>query len=47
MGKASDTTDGVGDEEFLVTTQMQLAGRGVEGRKEFVFGENGCAGEGV
>ena len=47
MGKASDKTDGVGDEEFLVTTEMQLAGRGVESREEFVLGEDRGSSEGV
>ena len=47
VGQAADETDGVGDEELLVAAELKLAGGGVEGREEFIFGENGGAGEGV
>ncbi len=45
VGEAADKTDGVGDEEFLVVGQQELPRGGVERGEEFVFGEDGGAGE--
>ena len=43
--EAADETDGVGDEEFLISAQEELARGGVERGEEFVFGEDVGAGE--
>lgn len=45
--EAADEAHGVGNEEFLVAAQEELAGGGVEGGEEFVLGEDVGAGEGV
>lgn len=45
--EAADETDGVGDEELVITGEVKLAGGGVEGGEEFVFGEDVGAGERV
>ena len=47
VGEAADEADGVGDEELVIAGEVKLAGGGIEGGEEFVFGEHAGAGEGI
>jgi len=47
VGELADEADGVGEEDVLVGGEAEAARGGIEGGEEFVFGEDGRAGEGV